>query len=291
MSKSNKQPQQPDGLALKFFKSAGMMALGFAAVTVPLQILLRRELRDAPDEVRAQGWPIRLAEVLFLRYVLPWIEVEGLENLPDESYLLASNHAYKSGVDGFLLGHLLATRAGRVPRIVITSDSRSWAVSAERWVLHHYGIALLVPDAAGKQASRHGLTDVIANYLCESGKHSVIIFPAGRAAADPVEQLQGWSSGVVVSAQKSGSPIVPVAIGGLKPDSTPETVLISAVHATDCAPPFRIRVRIGKPITPEGDPHVALAQVRAAVAELMAGIPEWHAVEPSRASAVASADA
>ena len=249
------------------------MVAGIAATAIPLQVLLRRELRDAPEDIQAQGWPIRLVQVLFLKYVLRWIDVEGLENLPSGSYLAASNHGYKSGVDGFILGHLLATQVGRVPRIVVTADSRSWAVSAQRWVLHHYGIALLVPDEAGSRESRHrGLTDIIAGYLRESDRHLVIIFPAGRATADPALQLNGWSTGVVVSAQKSECPIVPIAIGGLPANWTPETVLLSALHA-DGRRPFHIHVRVGKPITPVGEPHEALEGLRAAVAELMQGLP------------------
>jgi 1-acyl-sn-glycerol-3-phosphate acyltransferase len=261
------------GIIGKVVASLGFMLAGIAATAIPLHLLLRRELRDAPEDIRSQGWPIRLVQVLFLKYVIRWIDVEGLENLPSGSYLAASNHAYKSGVDGFILGHLLATRAGLVPRIVITGDSRSWTVSAQRWVLHHYGIALLVPDAHGSPASRHrGLTDIIAGYLRESNKHLVIIFPAGRAAVDPALQLKGWSTGVVVSAEKSGCPIVPIAIGGLPVDWTPETVLRSALQA-DGRRPFRIHVRIGKPITPVGEAHEALEELRAAVENLMQGLP------------------
>jgi len=249
------------------------MALGFAAMTIPLRVLLRRELRDVPADIGAQGWPIQLAELLFLRYVLQWIRVEGLENLPERSYLLAPNHPYKSGVDGFILGHLLATKTGRVARIVITGESRSWAVSAERWILHHYGIALLVPPGKLGTAEHRGLTDVIANYLRQTPRHSVIIFPAGRAAADPEEQLKGWSTGVIVSAQKSVCPIVPVAIGGLDIYATPETVLMGALHAPEGTPPFEIVVRFGKPIEAGIDTQETLDCVRSAIAELMSEIP------------------
>jgi len=38
--------------------------VGLAATAIPLHLLLRRELRDAPEEVQAQGWPIRLMQVL-----------------------------------------------------------------------------------------------------------------------------------------------------------------------------------------------------------------------------------
>jgi pimeloyl-ACP methyl ester carboxylesterase/1-acyl-sn-glycerol-3-phosphate acyltransferase len=267
-------PSGKIGFARTFVRAATMTLLGFAATAIPLHFFLRRELRDAPEDVRAQGWPIRLIQVLFLRYVVQWIDVEGLENLPTGSYVVAANHAYKSGVDGFILGHLLATRANRVPRILMTAEARTWMVRAERWALHHYGIALLVPDeTAGHPAHRSGLSDIIAAYLKESARHAVLIFPAGRAIADPSLQLQNWSTGAVVAAWKSGCPVVPVAIGGLRLDWTPETVVFSAIEAEGPEPPFRIHVRIGKPITATGDTHPDLEHLRDAVATLMQGIP------------------
>lgn len=251
-----------------------MTLLGFAAVAIPLQLLLRRELRDAPEEVRSKGWPIRLMQVLFEKYVIQWIDVEGLENLPAGSYLVAANHAYKSGVDGFILGHLIATRARRAPRIVMTAESRSWVVRAERWVLHHYGVALLVPDeTSGRTGRRKGLTDIIAAYLRDSDRHVVLIFPAGRAVADPSLQLKNWSTGAVVAASKSHCPVVPLAIGGLRLDWTPESVIIAAIEAEGPEPPFQVHVRIGKPITPTGEPRSDLEQLRGAVADLMRGTP------------------
>jgi pimeloyl-ACP methyl ester carboxylesterase len=261
----------------KFIRSAGMAVLGFAAAAVPLHLLLRKQVVGAPEDIRSQGWPIRLMQVLFAKYVLRWIDVEGLENLPEGSYLVAANHAYKSGVDGFILGHLLATCARRVPRIVITADNRTWVVRAERWVLHHYGIALLVGDPA--TGHRQGMSDTIAAYLRESKRRAVIIFPAGRAIADPVLQLKGWSTGAVVAAMKGNCPVVPVAIGGLRLDWTPETVVFSAIEADGKAPtgsedpPFRIHVRIGKPIRPSGDPHADIEQLRDVIAVLMQRIP------------------
>src|SRR5687768_2068565 len=132
-------PNNGRGFLRKFGRSAGMAALGFAAIAIPLHFYLRKQLAGAPETIHSQGWPIRLLHVLFARYILRWIDVEGHENLPEGSYVLAANHAYQSGVDGFILGHLLFTRAGCVPRIVITADNRSWVVRIERWVLHYYG--------------------------------------------------------------------------------------------------------------------------------------------------------
>jgi pimeloyl-ACP methyl ester carboxylesterase/1-acyl-sn-glycerol-3-phosphate acyltransferase len=257
-----------------FVRSASFALLGFASVAIPLHLLLRKQLRDAPEDVRAQGWPIRLMQVLFAKYVLRWIDVQGLENLPAGSYVVAANHAYKSGVDGFILGHLLATRASRVPRILITADSRNWVVRAERWVLHHYGIALIVPDATANPATRRrGLSDTIAAYLKASPRHAVLIFPAGRAIADPARQLAGWSTGAVVAAEKSGCPVVPVAIGGLRLDWTPETVIFAGMDGEGAEPPFGIHVRIGKPVEPTGDYLRDMELVRSEVAGLMQSIP------------------
>ncbi len=256
-----------------FARSAMMALLGMAATAIPLHVFLRRELKDAPEDIRAQGWPIRLMQVLFARFVLRWIEVEGLENLPKGSYVLAANHAYKSGVDGFILGHLLATSAGRVPRILMTAENRNWVVRAERWVLHHYGIALLVPDETTGVRHKTGLSGIIAAYLAENSRHAVIIFPAGRAIADPVLQLKNWSTGAVVAAEKSNCPMVPVAVGGLRLDWTPETVIFAALEAEGPDAPFQFHVRIGKPIMPTDDPHADLESLRGAVADLMQGIP------------------
>ena len=64
-----------------------------------------------------------------------------------------------------------------------------------------------------------------------------------------------------------------MAIGGLRPDWTPEAVIFSAINADGPEPPFRIHVRIGKPITPTGDPHLDLEHLRSAVANLMQNIP------------------
>ena len=271
------KPKPGKSFLRKLGLATGFAALGFAAVAIPLHLYLRKEMADAPEDLQAQGWPIRLMQVLFAKHVLRWIDVEGLENLPQGSYVIAANHAYKSGVDGFILGHLLATRAGRVPRIVITIDNRNWVVRAERWVLHHYGIALLVGDPV--PGKRQGASDTIAAYLRQSDRHAVLIFPAGRAIADPVRQLQNWSTGATVVAMKSDCPVVPVAIGGLRLDWTPETVIFSAMGTDDslpgtgATPPFRIHVRIGPPIVPSGDPHLDTAQLRDAVAGLMQQIP------------------
>jgi pimeloyl-ACP methyl ester carboxylesterase len=120
---------------------------------------------------------------------------------------------------------------------------------------------------------RAGLSDTVAKYLRESNRHVVLIFPAGRAVADPPLQLKNWSTGVVIAAEKSNCPIVPIALGGLRLDWSPDTVIFSAIEAAADEPPFRFYVRIGKPIAPTGDAHLDLAALNNAVAVLMQQIP------------------
>jgi pimeloyl-ACP methyl ester carboxylesterase len=72
--------------------------------------------------------------------------------------------------------------------------------------------------------------------------------------------------------------VVPVAIGGLRLDWTPETVVLAAIGAHETTtgsedPPFRIHVRIGKPVMPSGDRQADIGQLRDAVGELMQRIP------------------
>ena len=94
----NEGQGQPDkSTARKIARSAALAALGFAATVIPLQLLLRRQLRDAPEDVRNQGWPIRLVQVIFLKYIIQWIDVEGLENLPQGSYLVAAGQQIYMG--------------------------------------------------------------------------------------------------------------------------------------------------------------------------------------------------
>jgi len=56
-------PKSGKSFLSKLGRSAGMAAVGFAAVAIPLHLLLRRQLADAPEDIRAQGWPIRLMRV------------------------------------------------------------------------------------------------------------------------------------------------------------------------------------------------------------------------------------
>jgi pimeloyl-ACP methyl ester carboxylesterase/1-acyl-sn-glycerol-3-phosphate acyltransferase len=270
-----KKAKEKKSLWRRLARGAGWATLGFAAVAIPLHMFLRRELAGAPPQVQAAGWPIRLMQAMFYRYIVRWIDVEGLENLPVGPYVLAANHAYKSGVDGYILGHLLVSQCGCVPRILITADSRNWAVQIQRWVLTYYGIALLVPDKDTGGPPRR-TSDIIADYLRAGDRNAVLIFPAGRAVADPAKQLEGWSTGAVVAARKAGCPVVPAAIGGMKLDWTPETVIFAAMGEQDRAdsdPPFRMHVRIGKPLWPQADAQAATEELREAVAGLMQEIP------------------
>ena len=81
----------------------------------------------------------------------------------------------------------------------------------------------------------------------ENARSAVIIFPAGRATVDPWLQLKDWHTGAVVAGEKSGCPVVPVAIGGSLPDWTPENVFFATFKAR--------RSAAGYPNLPTGTPQ------------------------------------
>jgi hypothetical protein len=65
-------------------------------------------------------------------------------------------------------------------------------------------------------------------------------------------------------------------------------VILTALEADGPEPPFRIFVRIGKPIVPTGEPRLDLEQLRDAVANLMEGIPALTPLRPHGSSSVES---
>jgi hypothetical protein len=87
--------------------------------------------------------------------------------------------------------------------------------------------------------------------------------------------LAGYTRPPHAAHRDHGCPVVPVAIGGLPLDWTPETVILSATETDGPEPPFHINVRIGKPITPTGESHSDLEKLRDAVARPVAGHSHW----------------
>ncbi len=265
----------------RWVKPTVLMLLSAAALVGPAAFILHQTLRKSSDDVRARAWPIKALFAFYVRYIDRYVQVEGLDNLPvNGPFYVVVNHGYKSGVDVFLLALMIAARAGRVPRILVTGDKRPRTEDFERRGLEYFGIAERVvsanPASLTPAPQSQRLTDRMVSYLQENPRHVWIVCPKGSATADPAEQLKDWRKGVGHSALKSGFPIIPVAFAGLSLDWTPHDVLSSGWHAgtkLKTPAPFSVRIRIGTSVTPKGTAEEIMAVLNSNVKTLMRGMP------------------
>ena len=121
--------------------------------------------------------------------------------------------------------------------------------------------------------SRSAADDTSGDYLVEALTGAGHALAARALLPDDKYQLRARVSAWIADAAVDGI-LITGGTGFTGRDSTPETLLISALHGNGSTPPFRVRVRIGKPIAAEGDPVEVLLALRSAIAELMQGIPE-----------------
>ncbi len=156
-------------------------------------------------------------------------EVEGLDNLsPESSYVIASNHLSLMDTP-LLLAFLplqfrfLAKRSlFRIP-FIGTHLRRAGHIAIPR------------EDARG---SLKAMSEA-ARLLKEQGV-SMLVFPEGSRSPGP---LREFKEGAAYIALKAGVPLVPVAISGTRDVLPPGSFVLR---------PGRVRVRIGRPIPPEG---------------------------------------
>ncbi|HLH72296.1 MAG TPA: lysophospholipid acyltransferase family protein [Chloroflexota bacterium] len=177
-----------------------------------------------------------------LAHALGRVEVEGLENLPSKGgVILAPNHLHLA--DPPVLSAFL-------PRKIY------FMVKQEAWDTPFVG---LIPRWFEAFPVRRGEVDLNAYRqalrLLADGQ-VVGIFPEGHRSVDG--RLHAGQPGAVVLAQRSGVPIVPVGIWGIKEVLTHPIVLRQTIH-----------LRVGQPF------HPTLArrgQLQAAIDDLMARI-------------------
>ena len=242
---------------------------------------LERMLRGEP--VPGQGyhypawalrWPVRwvrlFAHYLLMRpaiVLLGWPRIEGREHLRGVQgpLLVVANHI--GDVDpGFVLTalparfrHRLATAAGgealealRTPPPGRDFFARIW--DRTKWIS---GVSLLnlfpLPRQAGFLRSF-----AYAGEAVDRG-YSVLVFPEGRHTTDG--KMNRFRSGIGLLAENLRIPVLPMRIDGL---------FERQQAGKKFAPPWTIRVRIGKPMTfsPGSDPEKIAADLQKAVEEL-----------------------
>jgi long-chain acyl-CoA synthetase len=219
-------------------------------------------------------WPVTwirlLAHYLLLRpaiILLGWPRIEGREHLRgvEGPLLVVSNHIGDVDV-GFILTalparlrHQLATATGGEALEALRSPAagRSWLKKIYdriEWVL---GVSLLnlfpLPREAGFRQSF-----AYAGEAVDRG-YSILIFPEGRHTVDG--KINPFRTGIGLLAKNLAIPVVPMKILGL---------FEFKQAGKHFAPPWKVRVRIGKPITfpPHADPEQIAKELQAAVDSL-----------------------
>ena len=219
-------------------------------------------------------WPVRwlrlLAHYLLMRpaiMLLGWPRIEGRENLHGVQgpLLVVSNHI--DHVDpGFILTalparfrHRLATAAGGEALEALRTPPPSRALVARiwdriKWVL---AVSLLnlfpLPRQAGFRRSF-----AYAGEAVDRG-YSVLVFPEGRHTTGG--KMNPFRAGIGLLAENLGIPVLPMRIDGL---------FERKQAGKKFAPPWTIRVRIGKPMTfgPGSDPEKIAVDLQRAVEQL-----------------------
>ena len=222
----------------------------------------------------ALRWPVRwlrlLAHYLLMRpaiMLLGWPRIEGRENLRgvEGPLLVVSNHI--DHVDpGFILAalparfrHRLATAAGGEALEALHTPPRGRAFFVRiwdriKWVL---AVSLLnlfpLPRQAGFRRSF-----AYAGEAVDRG-YSVLVFPEGRHTTDG--KMNPFRAGIGLLAENLGIPVLPMRIDGL---------FERKQAGKKFAPPWTIRVRIGKPMTfaPGSDPEKIAVDLQRAVEQL-----------------------
>ena len=161
---------------------------------------------------------IRLVLRVFLR-----VEVEGRENVPDDGFLVVSNHL--SWTDSVFIMYALP----RNLRLhTLANESTVFNTRFKRWVMPKLAV---VPIRRNRGMLDEAAVEGVYRLL-EVGER-VIIFPEGAYGKDG--ELRPLKDGVGYFALNSGKPLLPVSLSG-----------------TERLRPFgRVRVVIGRPFIPD----------------------------------------
>jgi 1-acyl-sn-glycerol-3-phosphate acyltransferase len=211
-----------------------------------------RQITDWGRSERVEGVVDRVVYDFLYHY---WfrVEVEGIENIPDDGgVLLLANHAGALPSDGAMISKAIRQRHPR---------RRAVHLIAQRQFAHLPGLGMLVTKLGG--ISNHPAN--VRRLLLDEGQ-LVLAFPEGRAVTQkPLKEryrLRRFEEpGLIETAVRAGVPIVPVAVLGAE-EAVPVIARLSPRRIVARLPglsiasllplPAKFRIRFLEPVDTAG---------------------------------------
>ena len=207
-------------------------------------------LRPSPRQIWAQRWPTITFIGLYRMALDRFVEIEGLEHLPESGpVILAGNHINKTAMDGMLLGSKILTERGGLTKFV------SIAHPPTR-MLQHFVRLMGTTEGVILPVHEGMTTDAMIQFLrnpeaFQRRQPILGIFPVGEADIDFSKHLsKPWHTGAAVAAVETGTPIVPFFIQGLPYHWGPADMLKSVARSLMGGKPFKFIIRLGTPVRP-----------------------------------------
>lgn len=168
------------------------------------------------------------------------LEVVGLENLPDEGVILASNH--QSWDDA----QVLASTFPKIVHFMAKSEFKDWPLMRQLIELtRSFYIDRTGADPSGLRKAEEWL----------AAGEAIAMFPEGtipgeedlpRSSIEPETALLRGHTGMVRLAMKTGAPIIPVGVSGTSAVFPPE--MFPRLEVAPLPTKERITLRFGEPI-------------------------------------------
>lgn len=220
-----------------------------------------------------------LAKAILKPWLATWFRwhIEGLEHIPKSGPgILAINHiAYLDP----LAAAYVVDRVKRVPRFLAKSELFDDKRIA--WILRGAG---QIPVKRGSASAPMALDSAVE--ALDKGQ-LVVIFPEGTITRDPDLHPMEGKTGLARLALQSGAPVIPAALWGT-------ANIWPKGYAKHWRPRQEICVRVGEPMTLEGDPdspeawQAAMQTVMQRISSLLAGlrpaVPDRRRSKRSRAA-------
>ncbi len=241
----------PLALRVRLLRAAAARALGQAAQGA-LKLLYALYLGAGVLGLALVFWPpvvlipsravafalARLGSRLFLRLLGCRLSVAGLENLPRQAAVIASNHS------SYLDTAVLLAALPRDVLFIAKHEVRSW------WLIGSY-VRRVRHITVDRLDALDGVRAAEATAQALRAGDSVVVFPEGTFTA--ATGLRPFKLGAFKVAGETGCPIVPVALRGVR------RVLRGGQRLPRPGP---IEVWIGQPLAPQGDDWRALVDLR-----------------------------